>query len=76
METNGNGMPVSGRAPMTPPMLTNAWTTIQVVTPMTTSEAKRSSVRRAIRKPSQPSAKNPHRTPIAPTRPKLLPMIA
>jgi hypothetical protein len=32
-ETSGSGTPVIGSTPTTAPMLTSAWTTIQMVTP-------------------------------------------
>ena len=48
-EMKGRGIPVTGRTPMTAPMLMTAWLVIHVVTPTATRQPKRSGARLAAR---------------------------
>ena len=48
-DTSGSGTPMTGRAPMTEPMLMIAWTRIQTMTPALAMRMKKSSVRATSR---------------------------
>ena len=51
-ETRGSGTPVMGNTPMTAPMFTTAWATIQVVMAAASSRLNVSGARRATRSPA------------------------
>ena len=72
-EMKGSGMPVTGRTPMTAPMLITAWLVIQVVMPTARRLPNRSGARVAARRPNQARAKNRPRSTTAPTRPSSSP---
>jgi hypothetical protein len=75
-EMRGSGTPSGGSTPITAPMLTTAWTTIQAVMPVAARRANRSGTRRAIRRPAKASPPYMAVTHSVPTSPSSSPMVA
>src|SRR5262249_28333685 len=75
-ETSGSGTPVIGISPITAPMFTIAWPTIQMVAPAAARRMKVSSARRATRRPAKARPPYSSATHSVPTSPSSSPMIA
>jgi hypothetical protein len=67
--TNGSGMPLVGSRPSTTLMLSEAWKTIIVVSPIARKAPNRSGARSAVRSPRQAITQKQASTTIAPMRP-------
>ena len=68
-ETNGNGIPVTGRTPITVPTLMNACSKNHIEIPVASNDPNLSSHLSAARMPKAARPINNIRTVIAPTKP-------
>ncbi len=76
LETSGNGTPITGRTPMTTPMLISAWPSTHTMTPVVAMTTNGSSARCATRTMPTASATSSSRTDRVPGSPSSSPTMA